>query len=363
MKFPVNALAGIALTILFCSLLVSGIVCETQGAEQVPVVYSGIITRSAINPYSQSIGTPSVYTFQAEVSYDRYRITLVAVHDLSCFEQVAGSDGLDCYFQQKMWKSWVDNGSSDFQESADVTPGPFPALADQPIQLVWMLFASHKSMTNGQSIALTPIHYAPYDKLKAKIEYSESFDWPQKVEMYSPGTELIQGKEYPIPHPYEDGYKLWDLNVVATGETNGMTFPQDAVFSQYTVFMSNSNTPALGKIHEMEIVVTNVSEGSLSQSDYLPVLSHTNLIAADYRFSPHLPRVNQGPVDMIQDRLVNGKWLDRSDSNVKQSGMWLKGGPRRTINKRSHVQRTIEFGLLALITIILFGFLLKRKLG
>jgi hypothetical protein len=326
-------------------------------------VYSGTITHSAINPYSQAIGKPSVYSFQAEVSSDRYRITLVAVHDYSCFEQVAGSDGLDCYFQQKMWKSWTDKESSDFQESAGVTPGPYPALAEQPIQLVWLLLASHKSLTNDQPIVLTRIDDAPYDKIKAKIENSENSDGPQKIEMFSPGIVLVQGKEYPIDHPYENGYKLWDLNVIATGETNGLAFPQDAVFSRFATYISNSKDTKLGKFGEIEILITNVCENSLPQSDYRPVLSHTNLIAADYRFSPHLPRVNQGPVDLIQDRLIDGKWLDRSDSHVKQSGMWLEGGRLGTVKKRSHILGAIEFGALAFIAIILFGFLLKRRLG
>jgi hypothetical protein len=342
----------------------SEMICEVQGAQQLPVDYSGIINKSVIGPDGNRRGIPSVYTFHAEVSSDSYRITLVAIHDLSCFEQVAGSDGLDCYFQQKMWQSWADKASkSDFQETAEVTSGSYPTLAEPTVQLVWMLLASHKSLTNDQPIVLTSINYAPYDKLKAKIEYYESFDWPQKIEMFSPGIFLLQGKEYPIGHPYENGYKLWDLNVIATGETNGLAFPQNAIFSRYATYISNSNNTEVRKFGEVEILVTNVSESSPSPSGYLPVLSHKNLTAVDFRFSPQMARPDQGPVDVIQYQLSDGKWLDRSNSHVSYIGMSLKMATRQSINKISNVQRGIILGLFALSTIIFFNFLLKRKLG
>jgi len=359
---PKEIIQFLSLVCLF--MFVSEMICEAQDAQQLSVEYSGIIDKSGIGPDGNPIGTQSVYTFHAEVSSDRYRITLVAIHDFSCFEQVAGSDGLDCYFQQKMWQSWADKGANvDFQETVEVTPGSYPTLAEQPIQLVWMLLASHKSLTNDQSIALTRINYAPDDKLKAKIEYSESFNWPQKIEMFSPGIVLLQGKKYPIPHPYENGYKLWDLNVIATSETNGLAFPQNAILSQFATYMSDSGNIGMRKFWEIEILVTNVFKSSLSPNGYLPVLNHKNLSAIDYRFSPTVPRPDQAAVDVIQYQLPDVKWLDRSNSHVNYIGMSLKMETRQTIKKISNVQRAIIFGLFALSSIIFFSFMLKRKLG
>ena len=348
---------------LICSFVfVLKMPCKAQGTQQLPVEYTGIINKSIIDPDGNPRGTPSVYSFHAEVVSERYRITLVAIHDFSCFEQVAGSDGLDCYFQQKMWQSWADKGTNaDFKETAQVTPGSYPSLAEPPVQLVWMLLASHKSLTNDQSIVLTRIKYAPDDKLKAKIEYSESFNWPQKIEMFSPGIVLLQGKEYLIPHPYENGYKLWDLNVIATSETNGLAFPQNAIFSQFATYMSDSGNIGMRKFWEIEILVTNVSESSLSSNGYLPVLSHKNLSAIDYRFSPTVPKPDQAAVDVIQYQLPGGKWLDRSNSHVNYIGMSLKMETRQRINKISNVQRAIIFGLFALSTIIFFSVLLNTK--
>ena len=350
---------------LICScVFASRIICGAQGAQQFPVEYSGIINKSAIGPDGNPIGTSSTYTFHAEVSSDCYRITLVAIHDFSCFEQVAGSDGLDCYFQQKMWQSWADSGANaDFKETVQVTPGSYPSLAEPPVQLVWMLLASHKSLTNDQSIAITRIDDAPDGKLKAKIQYAESFNWPQKIEMFAPGILLLQGKEYPIPHPYENGYKLWDLNVINTGETNGLAYPQNAIFSRFATYMSDSGSVGIRKFSESKILVTNVSESSLSSNGYLPVLSHKNLSAIDYRFSPTLPKPGQAAVDVIQYQLPDGKWLDRSNSHVNSIGMSLKMETHQTINKISNVQRATIFGLFALSTIIFITFLLRRKLG
>jgi len=350
------------LSLVCLFMVVSEMPCAAQGAQQLPVEYSGIINKSIIGTDGKPGGTPSVYSFHAEVASDRYRITLVAIHDFSCFEQVAGSDGLDCYFQQKMWPSWADMAkNADFQESAQVTPGSYPTLAEPPIQLLWMLLASHKSLTNDQSIALTRIKYAPYDKLKAKIEYSESCSWPHKIEMFSPGIVLLQGKEYPILHPYENGYKLWDLDVIGTSETNGLTFPRNAIFSQFATYMSDSGKMDMRKFWEITILVTNISVSSLSSNGYLPVLSHKKLSAVDYRFSPKMVRPDQAAVDVIQYQLPDGEWLDRSNSHVSYVGMSLKMETSQTIKKVSNVQRSIIFGLFAVSTIIFFSFMLKRK--
>ena len=350
------------LTLLCLFVCASIMTLEAQDAKPLPVEYSGIINKSAIGSDGNPIGTQSVYTFHAEVSYDRYRITLVAVHDFSCFEQVAGSDGLDCYFQQKMWRSWADKDSNAaFQEGAEVTPGSYPTLAEPAIQMVWMLLASQKSLTNDQSIAITRINYAPDVNLKAKVEYSESSNWLQKIEMFSPGIVVIQGKEYPIPHPYENGYKLWELNVIATSETNGLAFPQKAIFSHFATYMSDSDKVDMRKFGEIELLETNVSQSLLSSNGYLPVLSHKNLTATDYRFSPTMPKPNQSAVDVIQYQLPDGKWLDRSNSHVNYIGTSLKITTGQSINKISNVQRTIIFGLFALSSVVFFSFILKRN--
>lgn len=350
------------LSLIYTFIFAMEMPCGAEAARQTSVAYSGIITKSGIGLDGNPEGTQSVYTFHAEVSSDRYRITLVAIQDLSCFEQVAGSDGMDCYFQQKMWRSWADKvANADFKETAQVTPGSYPSLTEPPLQLVWMMLASHNSLTNNQPIVITRIDDAPDDKLQAKIKYSESFNWLQTIEMYAPGILLLDGKEYPIPHPYENGYKLWDLNVNATSKTNGLTFPQNARFSRYATYMSGSGNPGIRKFSEIEILVTNVFEGSLSSSGYLPLLSHKNLSAIDYRFSSTIPKRGQAAVDVIQYQLPNGQWLDRSNSHVNYIGMSLKMETRQTSNKISHIQKAIIFGVFALSTIIFLGFLLKRK--
>jgi hypothetical protein len=277
---------------------------------------------------------------------------------------VAGSDGLDCDFQQKMWKSWSDRAANaDFQETAQVSLGSYPSLAESPVQMVWMLLASHKSITNGQSIAVECIRDVSDDKLKVKIEYNVRSDWPQKIEMFAPGTVFAEGKEYPIPHPYENGYRLWDMNVIATSETNGLAFPQNTIFSRFVMFTSDSTNVELRKFTQTEIQVTNVAESLSHSNDYLPILSHKNLFATDFRFSPTLPRLDGEAVDVIQYQLPDGKWLDRSDNHVKYLRKSLKMETHQTTDKISNVQRAFLFGLFALPAIIFCGFLWKRKLG
>jgi hypothetical protein len=186
------------------------------------------------------------------------------------------------------------------------------------------VFASHRNLTNGQPIVLSHISYAPYNELKADIKYAVKQDWPESIEVFSPGAELVLGKKHPLPPPFQGGYRLWDL-LLATGETNGVAYPAKATFFQYSVFTDlNGRNAELRKILKIEITTTNIGESSQLSDDYLPTLSQTNLMALDFRYSPQIPRPGMGPVDAIQYPLPEGKWLSRTNKQVQASGASVK---------------------------------------
>jgi hypothetical protein len=285
------------------------------------IEYRAVINRSVVGTDGSLRGTPSLFAFRAEVSPDRYRISRLTVSGLSCFDEMAGSDGIDCYLLQKQWPSWKEKELNvHCHEISEVTPGLFPTRASPETQLTWVVFASHRSLTNGQPIILSHISYAPYNELKADIKYPVKQDWPESVEVFSPGAELVLGKKHPLPPPFQSGYRLLDL-FLETGETNGVAYPAKATFFQYSVFTDLVGTNAeLRKILKIQITTTNISESSQPSGDYLPILSQTNLMALDFRYSPQIPRPGMGSVDAIQYRLPEGKWLSRTNRQVRASG-------------------------------------------
>jgi hypothetical protein len=292
-----------------------------------PVVYEGTITKSVVGPDGNPVpSTESTYSFRAEIALPLYRISVVAIKDLSCFEQVAGTDGVDSYLLQKGWPSWKDKSAdTGRKEAAQVTPGLFPTLAVPEIQLVWTMLAYQKGITNEQPIVLSHISYAPYDELKMNVQYAENGNL-DLVEVFSSGYELVQGQKYPLPVPFEKGYKLWEFSVTDAGKQNAFSFPQKGTFQQYSVFSDDppGKSGKLRCVRQIQIVVTNASEIPAKESDFLPVLGRTNLMATDYRFSHKIPRPYMGEVGVIQYRLRENKWLNRSNKIVTASGVSLK---------------------------------------
>jgi hypothetical protein len=355
---------------ILISLIGFLLICAENQAEASfvsPVVYEGMITKSVVGPDGNPVpSTESTYSFRAEIALPLYRISIVAIKDLSCFEQVVGTDGVDGYLLQKRWPSWKDKSAdTGRQEVAQVTPGLFPALAVPEIQLVWTMFASQKSLTNELPIVLSHITYAPYDELKMNVQYAENGSSLDLVEVFSSGYDLVQGQKSPLPPPFDKGYKLWEFSVKDAGKQNAFSFSQKGTFQQYSVFSDDppGKSGKLRCVRQIQIVVTNAAEMPTREADFLPVLTRTNLMATDYRFSPKIPRPYMGEVGVIQYKLRENKWLNRSNKIVNASGVSLKV-ETQIANLATKEPSGRRFSILVLLVIFSAGvvfFITKKR--
>jgi len=289
-----------------------------------PIQYSGLITKSVVNRDGKNVGILDTYRFDIQMFQKAYQMTCISLSGVCCFDEVAGCDGEDVYLLRKQWPSWEDKEkNSQYQEYAIVTAGAFPTMGDPEAQLLWILLASKRQITNGQSLALSHITYAPYDGLKADVHYRG--DWPELITVYSPGVTQVSGETVPLPTPFEKGYKLWDFTIGSFETQGAIIYPLDAQFSQYTIFYNAESQKGEHRlIRRIGISVTNVAYMSAPLADYRPAIAKKDIIAVDYRYSQDVPRPGKGVVDAIQYPLLNGKWLDRKDKKVVVAGIAIK---------------------------------------
>jgi hypothetical protein len=356
--------------------VVSGLACfgwflllhpeKSTSATVPPIVYEGTISKTVIGADGNPVpATESTYSFRAEIALPLYRIGIVAIKDVSCYEQISGTDGIDSYLLHKSWPSWKDkSANTGYHEVARVTPGLFPTLAVSEIQLVWTMLACQKFLTN-EPIVLSHISYAPYDELKMNVQYRENGSSLDLVEVFSSGFDLVQGKKYPLPPPFDKGYKLWEFSVTDIGQLNGFAFPRKGTLLQFSVFTDDppGKSGVIRNVRQFQIVATNAAEFQLgAESDFLPAVSQANLMATDYRFSPKIPRPNMGEVGAIQYRLRDNKWLNRSNKMVNASGVSLKV-ETETANLAAKPSGR-RLGIIALIVIFSAGvvfFIVKKR--
>jgi hypothetical protein len=330
--------------------------CEAQAIE-----YSGTISRSVIGLDGNPSGTPALFTFSVNTFSNYYQIVRDSKQAPSSFDEVVGADGIDCYFLQKRWPTWKDKETnSNYKENPQVSAGLYPSLASTEAELLWLLFCSKGHLIDKQPIILSSIYYAPYDSLNSRIQYANNGNFPEHIEVFSPGIMLIKGKEQILPSQFQNGYKLWDFVVKDLRTTNGVTCPVKAELAQYSVISDGTNL-ASRCIRKFEIIVTNINVSADMLSDYRPVLTQTNLTVLDYRFSPQLPRPDMGGVDVIQYQLQTKNWVGRSNSLVQASAVSLQMTTNFSREQPNQGRRRILLGILALTIIAPLSILLMRR--
>ena len=234
-------------------------------------------------------------------------------------EQVAGSDGQDCYYLKTM-PVGVTNKLVGWVE-----PSPVPAYYQSPaVSFLWIAYCSG-SYLSGQSNSLRPVWQESKNrnrqgKCDMAIQFERSSANPQFLERLS---YLCDGRDNPcepkgetsniMPPPWNNGFTQAVFQVQKFVDSSTVkTIPQVFRFDLYAASgPQNGDKTRLRIVHSTTATVTNIVDDARISS-WLPEIPKGLKIGVfDYRFTDV---VTNG--DAI-DYTTTGAWKSKADKEVQ----------------------------------------------
>lgn len=317
-----------------------------------------------------------------------YRISCDSIQGKVEAKEEVGSDGIDTFMVNDSITPWNLNGKG---VTGYAYVGRFPHDCNAVIQAVWLGYCARDFFStagNATGLPLTKItlSMSPPEDVTNIVTYFPGSTLPSSIVGWGGNRVYFTGIDKPYDlELYTNGYKAWEFSAGDVETNANGYFPRTVTLEGFLPWITEKTNVSGGDDVEPLRKVTFVAHSIRvldGQFDPCPPVTVAQLSIIDTRFPisgkyivvSHADPVNGWPVRSGTTPSAGYQLAEEQAERIARDNdlitlktfktvTWPKTGPRRTINKRSHVQRTIEFGVLAFLAIILFGFLLKRKLG